>query len=431
MLRNRFGLYILIGIFLIIAISAIGYLVHKQKKVYEIKVGIGKKDSESSDLVAALGKILEDQKSNIRLIPVVSKGSSEVPKLLKSGKIDLGFCVTKIAKGAELKMIALMYPQVNHLVVHADSEIKTPSDLIGKTIATSKVGGGTYIALLEILKYYHIPIESVTLKHMSSKKFGKVFSKGEVDAVFHNDPPGDDRIIPCVKGGKGRLLPFDDYDSMRMTNPFLIKYKLPRGLYSPGNPKVPAEELDTVGSYTVFLSHADTKIFIVKKITQILFENKSSLSDKFPLITFLEKPDPKAVFGPSIHQGAKAFYEGKQPTFLQKYSRELSFGFTIFPLVCSIWLALKAKMRVKKASNIVIYHQEIQKALADLIEATDIATIKGIEQALLDTLNRYLVDQTNGNVDSEDEPTFSFAYDKAMNLTMTRISQMESPKAIT
>ncbi len=269
---SKLVLPIFVGLILLTGLIIATNYVKSQLRTYEVKVGIGKKGDTGEHLITTLSNLFIENDIPIKLIPIETNGSVESAELVQTGKADLGIAVLNAAKGSRLRTVALLYPQINHLVVHADSNINSLADLKGKKIATSNIGGGTYIALLSLLSYYNMTLEDVVLQHMSSSDFSKAFLNREVDAVFYNDPPGSKTIAKVLADGHGKLLPLDDFDSLNMSDPFLQKYLIPEGLYHPVNPKIPASEFYTVGYQTALIANASGCISILHPQLCSLFQ---------------------------------------------------------------------------------------------------------------------------------------------------------------
>lgn len=417
---SKVALTIFIGLVLLMGLVIAANYIKSQLHIHEVKVAIGKKGDAGEQIFTTLSSLFIENNIPIKLIPIVTKGSVENAELVQSGEAEIGLAVLNAAKGSQLRTVALLYPQINHLVVRSDSNARSLADLKGKKIATSKKGGGTYTALLSLLKYYNMTPEDVTLQHMSSSKFSNAFLSGQADAIFYNDSPGSKKIAQSVANGKGKLLPLDDFQSLNMFDPFLEEYLVPEGLYKAANPKIPTEELHLVSYQTALITNASTKKVVIKNILDFLFDYQSVIRESVPLISFLKKPT-KEFFGPVFHPAAQNYYAGESPSFLQKYNNEISFAFAILPIVLSLWFALKSKLQTKRTELISSYHQDIQQALLTLIETSTLPEVKAVEANLHTILSQFMDDQGKGKVNQDEESRFSFAWEKSMQLTKEKI----------
>jgi uncharacterized protein len=247
------------------------------------------------------------------------------------------------------------------------------------------------------------------------------FVNGEVDAVFRWSEPGTKRVIDLVQQGQGRLIPFDQFEAMRLTTPYLAEHILPRGIYQAGNPAVPDEDLKTVGSYKALVANARVDPAFIRIITRILFEHQNTLVTNFPLSVYLRSPTTTQMVGPSVHPGAQAYYDKDKPTVFQQYADEISFVFAAGPILASVFLALWAKVHSRHQTRAKLHIQAVQNALMRLTESRDSQNVEVVEQRLLKILAQFTKDLNEGNIDSEDAQIFSLVWDKAITMTRDRM----------
>jgi len=323
----------------------------------------------------------------------------------------------------QIRLVVLIYPELFFLVVHRDSGIQSAADLAGKVVAVDE---DEKDELIDILMYYGVSKDQVEIKEISSNDTHTAFVNRQIDAAFRWSEPTTDRVSDLVQEGKGRLVPFDQFESMRLTTPYLAEYTLPRGLYQADNPVVPAGNLRTIGSYKALVANANVDRAIIRAITQALFEHQNTLVADFPLAVYLRSPTTTQMVGPYVHDGAQAYYDKDKPTFFQQYANEISFLLAAAPILASIFLAAWAKVQRKYQTRAKWHIQAVQNALMRLTEARDAQNAEVVEQRLLKVLAQFTKDLNEGNVDSEDAQTFSLVWDKAITMTRDRMRYASS-----
>ena len=424
MLRSKLALGIVIGLLILVAISLGIYQLDNLQGKHKLIIAAGEKDGDTYQFAENLANIVEEVEPTIDIELKETSESIDTAKMVQSGEAALGILQVDKESWSRIQLVALIYPEVFHLVVRRDSDIQTPADLIGKRVATNEE------IFDAVLQYYGISPDALKVVSISGDEALTAFVNGEVDAVFRWSEPGTNRVKDLVQHGQGRLVPFDQFDSMRLTIPYLAEHILPRGIYQAGNPPVPNMDLRTVGSYKALVANARVKPAFIQTITRILFEHQNTLVANFPLSVYLRSPTTTQMVGPSVHRGARAYYDKDKPTVFQQYANEISILFTAGPILASIALALWAKVQSRHQTRAKQHIQAVQNALIRLSEARDSQNVEFVEQRLLKILAQFTKDLNEGNIGSEDAQTFSLVWDKAITMTRDRMMLANSSRPL-
>jgi NitT/TauT family transport system substrate-binding protein len=142
------------------------------------------------------------------------KGGVDAAKQVGAGNALIGGAIgdTPIivrANGVPVRAVALLGGgSLMQLVVAADSPIKGPADLKGKTITTMAYQDTTFYALLGMLAKVGLTKNDVEAQAVGPANVWKLFLAGKADAMAAvPDWTGD--VIEA--GGKVRIIPADDY----------------------------------------------------------------------------------------------------------------------------------------------------------------------------------------------------------------------------
>jgi TRAP-type uncharacterized transport system substrate-binding protein len=412
MLRSKSVLGALIGLLVLAAVGFVFYQLYKSYWPQRLTIAVG---TDDESFAAPLAEILEGVNPPIHLT-VVKTPSEDVPAVVQSGEADLGVIQLDEKSFSQLRVVVLIYPELFFLVVHRDSDIQSPADLVGKVVTTREE---LVESLKIILKYYDIS-DKVEIRTLISDDAHLAFVNGEVDAVFRWSEPNSERVKKLVQEGQGRLIPFDQFDSMRLTTPYLAEYILPRGVSQAGNPVVPSSDLKTVGSYKALVANIKVNPTMVRTVTQAIFEHQNTLVADFPLAVYMRSPMETQMVGPYIHPGAQAYYDKDKPTFFQKYESEMSVVFSAGPILASVLLALWAKIRSRQQSRARQHIQAVHNAIVRLTETQNGQSAEGIEQRLVKILAQFTKDLNDGNINADDAQTFSLIWDKAIAMARDR-----------
>ncbi len=143
-----------------------------------------------------------------------AQGGADAAKQVGAGNAVIGGAIgdTPIivrANGVPVKAVALLGGGgLMQLVLHADSPIKGPEDLKGKTITVMAYQDTTYFALLGMLGKVGLTKNDVNAEAAGASNVWKLFVAGKADAMA----AVPDWIVDATEAGaKMRIIPADQY----------------------------------------------------------------------------------------------------------------------------------------------------------------------------------------------------------------------------
>lgn len=227
------------------------------------------------------------------------------------------------AKGGQVKIIGEYATSGKQFGVVANSSIKTPHDLIGKTVATQSPSSFDYYYDL-FLKKYNLDRSKIKLKNIPFAQQIAALKNGDVDAYFSNEPFLTDGVqaVPGAhilkRSGDDNVFTLHVYlaaSKKLYSNPALAKAFL-RGMAA--TVKWMNAHIDTVandyynqmGAKTAADAKAQLQLLNFKvdfnndavqqlnDVNDYMTENKI-VSSKPDLSSYLDQSFAKAVFGPT------------------------------------------------------------------------------------------------------------------------------------
>ena len=129
------------------------------------------------------------KQEGIDLTVLRGSGSADSAKKIDLGQADIGISdaptvLTAISKGANLKMVAVVYDKAgNNLFFRKGANIKSPKDLIGKKIAVPPADSHR-VLWPAFAKLHGIDPASVTLVNVKPEGKQAIVAANEVDAAF-------------------------------------------------------------------------------------------------------------------------------------------------------------------------------------------------------------------------------------------------------
>jgi NitT/TauT family transport system substrate-binding protein len=129
------------------------------------------------------------KEEGIDLTVLRGSGSADSAKKIDLGQADIGISdaptvMTAISKGANLKMVAVVYDKAgNNLFFRKGANIKTPKDLIGKKIAVPPADSHR-VLWPAFAKLHNIDPNAVILVNVKPEGKQAIVAANEVDAAF-------------------------------------------------------------------------------------------------------------------------------------------------------------------------------------------------------------------------------------------------------
>jgi uncharacterized protein len=266
-----------------------------------------------------IAEILKVKVPDVEAKVEVTGGATENPKLVGAGDSDIGFTNANLAynaytgtgifKGKKYDKLRLMFggvaPGTFHIVVLADSKVKTYNDLKGKKVAVGPQGGGGLSMFPDVLSIYNLTMNDFNPSYMSFDEGVQAVIDKHVDAALVQAP----HPAPAIKniqgsGVKFRLLEMTDADRNKLIQkfPYYNKVDLAPGVYG-----LPAM-LKLAGSTNVVVVNAGLDTDLVYRITKAIFENVGQLHKVHPSASSISAKNAISNVVP-LHPGAEKYFK--------------------------------------------------------------------------------------------------------------------------
>ncbi|MES0881597.1 TAXI family TRAP transporter solute-binding subunit [Roseibium sp. SCP14] len=158
----------------------------------------------------------------ITMVPVVTGGSVQNPRLIGSGEVEIAITNNNLAvlalsgkgpykSGAiEMSAVAALHPSVLHMIVLEDSDIETIEDLKGKRVAVGPAGGGTLGFMNFLLPLHDMSMDDIVPSFLSYSDGFSQLSDGNVDAAFALSGYPAGAVMQAAAGNRLRFIAFSD-----------------------------------------------------------------------------------------------------------------------------------------------------------------------------------------------------------------------------
>lgn len=255
--------------------------------------------------------------ADISMVPVVTGGSVQNPRLVGSGEVEIAITNNNLAKLAvagkgpykagalDIKAIAALHPSVLHMITLDGSGIETFEDLKGKRVAVGPAGGGTLGFLNFLLPLHDMAVDDITPSFLSYSDGFSQLTDGNVDAALALSGYPAGAVMQAAAGATLKYIGFSEgkLDEAIAKNAAFNAVTIPADVYG--------TETDgtVIGVNNMLVTLSSTDPDTVEAIVRAVFDNL----DEFKAENANAKQiDPEASKSLSIplHEGAARYFGG-------------------------------------------------------------------------------------------------------------------------
>ncbi|RMH47986.1 MAG: TAXI family TRAP transporter solute-binding subunit [Alphaproteobacteria bacterium] len=224
--------------------------------------------------------------AGISMVPVVTGGSVQNPKLLASGEVEVAITNNNLAvlalagKGPygdgaiDLRAVGALHPSVLHMMTLKGSGIETFEDLKGKRVAVGPAGGGTMGFLNFLLPLHGMSMDDISPSFLSYSDGFSQLADGNVDAALALSGYPAGAVMQAAAGAELAYIRFSEgmLEKAVESNPAYGIYELPAEVYGTANPG------RLIGVDNVLVVMASMDAGLVERITAAIYDHLDELA---------------------------------------------------------------------------------------------------------------------------------------------------------
>jgi TRAP transporter TAXI family solute receptor len=283
----------------------------------ELRIGTASQGGAFYPVGQAISNLVNSYADGLTMVPVVTQGSVQNPRLVNKGEVEIGITNNNLAvlanKGAamykkggkmDLRAVGSLHFSVLHMMTLKDSSINAISDLKGKRVAVGPAGGGTIPFLKQVLGLYGLTIEDITPSFLSYSDGFSQLADGNVDAAFalSGYPAGAVMQARANKELKFIALPEDKVEEA------LGKYKNYNRVVVPNDVYKTADDGVVLGVNNMLVVNSNADADMVFKITKAIYDHM----DEFRANNAHAKqivPENSLKLRIPLHPGAERYFK--------------------------------------------------------------------------------------------------------------------------
>jgi TRAP transporter TAXI family solute receptor len=252
---------------------------------------------------------------NISMLPVVSAGAIQNPRLVDSGEVDVGITNGYMAwlaingtspyeKHLNLKALGTIHASILHMVTLENSPIKSFEDLRGKRVAVGPAGGGTYGFLVRLLAIHDMTIDDIRPSYLSYTDGFTQLGDGNVDAAFALAGFPTAAVQQTLATNNLAFIELSDKKIAEILekHPYYSVQKLPKETYRLKH------DVNVIGVSNMLVVNANMDEDLVFKLTQAIYGNMEEFRKNNAIAKQIYPEDSLQLPIP-LHDGAARFFK--------------------------------------------------------------------------------------------------------------------------
>jgi uncharacterized protein len=243
---------------------------------------------------------------NVRL---VNQGEAAFA-VVQSDTLDFAFNAKETFKEklTHMAALAVLYPEVVHVVVREESQINRFDQLKGKKTGVGAPGSGNEANFRQISDIHGLKIEDVKVQYLSFTQSVELFKDKQIDAIIATAGIPNTAIMDIASRHNIRIINITDDKAVLIVKkyPFLRRFMLPAQIY-----KNQTSPVKTVAVSAVLIASVDVKEDMAYTIVKTLFESQNELAAGHTKGKELNLKTAASGVSIPFHPGAVRFYKEK------------------------------------------------------------------------------------------------------------------------
>lgn len=282
----------------------------------ELRIGTASQGGAFYPVGQAISTLVGSHADGLTMVPVVTQGSVQNPRLVNSGEVDVAITNNNLSvlanKGVgpykdggamNLRALGSLHFSVLHMMTLDGSDISGIADLKGKRVAVGPAGGGTIPFLGQVLGLHDLTMDDITPSFLSYADGFSQLADGNVDAAFALSGYPAGAVMQAQANTKLKYIPLSD----EIMAAALEKYS------NYNQVMVPADVYNTdadgalLGVNNMLIVDAGMDEEVAYKITKSIYENMDAFRAENAHARQIE-PERSLELKIPLHPGAARYF---------------------------------------------------------------------------------------------------------------------------
>lgn len=253
--------------------------------------------------------------NDISMVPVVTGGSVQNPRLVGDGEVEIAITNNNLAKLAvegkgpysagalDITAVAALHPSVLHMITLEGSDIETFEDLKGKRVAVGPAGGGTLGFLNFLLPIHGMTTDDITPSFLSYADGFSQLTDGNVDAALALSGYPAGAVMQAAAGAKLKYIGFSEgkLDEALAQNAAYNTVTIPAVVYGT------AADGTVIGVNNMLIAPASADADTIEAVVRAVFDNLDEFKAENANARQIDPEASKSLSIP-LHEGAARYF---------------------------------------------------------------------------------------------------------------------------
>jgi TRAP transporter TAXI family solute receptor len=424
--KRRLTALLVLAAGLLLFAGAAGALVWALRPV-TLKIAVGPPGSDDQKLVQALAVTFARDKSAVRLLPIATEGAAESIALLAASKADLAIARGDLDLPADAESVAILRKNVVALWAPSGlpakgakkppaAKIKAIDELAGRRVGVIGRTQANVTLLRVILKESGVDPDKVQITQFGTNQIAELTRDTGLDAFMAVGPLDSkitsEAIAATAKArGEPKFLPIDVSDAIAQKHPLYEAEEIAGSTFS-SSPARPEDKVDTVSVNHLIVARKSLSETAVGGFVRQLFTVRQVLAKEVPGASKIEKPDTDKDAALPAHQGAAAYIDGTERTFLEKYSDYFWAAILVFSGIGSAGAWLRHYLKGDERERNTRHREKLLAMISRVREAGSLEEIATMQNEADGVLRETLAAYDDGAIEEGDLSAFGLVLEQ-------------------
>lgn len=292
-------------------------LVASTAQAQELRIGTASQGGAFYPVGQAISTLVNEHAEGLTMVPVVTQGSVQNPRLVHSGEVDIAITNNNLSvlanKGVgpyantgpmNLRAIGSLHFSVLHMMTLDGSDINSVADLKGKRVAVGPAGGGTIPFTGQVLGLYGLTLDDITPSFLSYADGFSQLADGNVDAAFALSGYPAGAVMQAQANKKLKYIPLTDEDIATA----LEKFPNYNNVVIPADVYNTASDGSLLGVNNMLIVDAGMSDEVAMKITAAIYDNMDAFRAENAHARQIV-PERSLDLRIPLHPGAEAYFK--------------------------------------------------------------------------------------------------------------------------
>jgi TRAP transporter TAXI family solute receptor len=391
-----------------------------------LKIAVGPPNSDDQKLIQALAQTFARDQSSVRLAPVTTEGAAESIALLAAGKADLAVARGDLAMPADAESVAIL--RKNVVVLWAPSglaakgkkspaaKIKGIDDLAGHRVGVIGRTQANVTLLRVIVKESGVDPDKVAVTQFGTGQIAELAKDPAIDAYMAVGPLDSKITTEAIAAtartkGEPKFLPIDVSEAIAQKHPLYESEEIPGSTFN-SSPARPEDKVETVSVNHLIVARKSLSETAVGGFVRQLFTVRQVLAREVPGASKIEKPDTDKDAALPAHQGAAAYIDGTERTFLERYSDVFWFAILLLSGLGSAGAWLRHYLKRDEREQTSLHREKLLELIAKAREAGSLDELAAMQHEVDATLRETLQSYDDGAIEEGDLSAFGLVLEQ-------------------